>query len=396
MINKGVRLTAGLLVAALMVTTIPAETFKAAESTNYITGTSYSFSAGAHSAISESVVLEDSLNNELYADVEENEAPVVTTPVETEPVETEPVNPYADIAITNVDEYLNIRAEANPDSEVLGKLYNQGKATVLETLDGWYKITSGTVTGYVSADYVIVGDEAACKAASKRIGTVITDALNLRKEASTEAGVHTLLSEGSKVTVVEEAVEGWVKVQYGSYTGYVSADYVTVETVYSYAESREEEAARLAAEEEARRKEEERRRQEEEKRQQQAQASNKVYKAPAGVSGQSVVDYAVQFVGNPYVWGGTSLTNGADCSGFVMKIYEAFGVGLPHSSYKLRSVGYAVSESEVQPGDIICYSGHVAIYMGDGKIVHASNKKDGIKISSNWKYKQVLAIRRIF
>lgn len=388
MTNKGVRLTAGLLVAALFVTTIPAETFeaKAAESTNYITGTSYSFSAGAHSAISETVVLEDTTDDELYAGVEENEAPVVTAPV----------NPYANIAIANVNEYLNIRAEANPEAEVLGKLYNQGAANVIETLDGWYKITSGTVTGYVSAEFVIVGDEAACQAASKRLGTVVTDALNLRKEASTEAGVHTLIPTDGVVTVLDESIEGWLKVQYGSYTGYVASEYVTVETVYSYAESREEEAARLAAEAEARRKEEERRRAEEAKRQQQAQASNKVYKAPAGVSGQSVVDYAVQFVGNPYVWGGESLTNGADCSGFVMKIYEAFGVDLPHSSYDLRRVGYAVSAADVQPGDIICYSGHVAIYMGNGKIVHASNRKEGIKISNNWQYKRVLAIRRIF
>lgn len=388
MTNKGVRLTAGLLVAALFVTTIPAETFeaKAAESTNYITGTSYSFSAGAHSAISETVVLEDTTHDEIYAGVEENEAPVVTAPV----------NPYANIAIANVNEYLNIRAEANPEAEVLGKLYNQGAANVIETLDGWYKITSGTVTGYVSAEFVIVGDEATCQAASKRLGTVVTDALNLRKEASTEAGVYTLIPTDGIVTVLDESIEGWLKVQYGSYTGYVASEYVTVETVYSYAESREEEAARLAAEAEARRKEEERRREEEAKRQQQAKASNKAYKAPAGVSGQSVVDYAVQFVGNPYVWGGESLTNGADCSGFVMKIYEAFGVDLPHSSYDLRRVGYAVSAADVQPGDIICYSGHVAIYMGNGKIVHASNKKEGIKISNNWQYKRVLAIRRIF
>ena len=127
--NRGVRLTAGLLVAALIVTTIPAEMFEAktAESANYITGTSYNFSAGAHSAINETVVLEDSIDDELYADVEENNAPVVTAPVETEPVVTLPVNPYANIAIANVNEYLNIRAEANPEAEVLGKLYNQGK-----------------------------------------------------------------------------------------------------------------------------------------------------------------------------------------------------------------------------------------------------------------------------
>lgn len=378
MINKGVRLTAGLLVAALLVTTIPADTFAAknAESTNYITGTSYSFSAGAHSAINETVVLEDTTDDTLYAGVEENEAPVVA----------EPVNPYANIAIANVNEYLNIRAAASSDAEVLGKLYVKGAATVLETLDGWYKVTSGSVTGYVHADYVIVGDEATCKAASQRIGTVNTDTLRLRKEASTESGVRTLLSAGNKVTVIDESIEGWLKVQYKSYTGYVSADYVSVETVYSYAESKAEEAARKEAERAAAAK----------KNNNKTSSSNKKYNAPAGVSGQSVVDYAVQFVGNPYVWGGTSLTKGADCSGFVMKIYEAFGVSLPHSSYKLRSVGYSVSASDVQPGDIICYSGHVAIYMGDGKIVHASNRKDGIKISNNWQYKKVLAIRRIF
>ena len=378
MINKGVRLTAGLLVAALLVTTIPADTFAAknAESTNYITGTSYSFSAGAHSAINETVVLEDTTDDTLYAGVEENEAPVVA----------EPVNPYANIAIANVNEYLNIRAAASSDAEVLGKLYVKGAATVLETLDGWYKVTSGSVTGYVHADYVIVGDEATCKAASKRIGTVNTDTLRLRKEASTESGVRTLLSAGNKVTVIDESIEGWLKIQYKSYTGYVSADYVSVETVYSYAESKAEEAARKEAERAAAAK----------KNNNKTSSSNKKYNAPAGVSGQSVVDYAVQFVGNPYVWGGTSLTKGADCSGFVMKIYEAFGVSLPHSSYKLRSVGYSVSASDVQPGDIICYSGHVAIYMGDGKIVHASNRKDGIKISNNWQYKKVLAIRRIF
>lgn len=381
--NKGVRLTAGLLVAALLVTTVPAEMFeaKAAESTNYITETPYSFSAGAHSAITETVVIEDTTEDELYADVEENEAPVVA----------EPVNPYANIAIAKVNEYLNIRASASGEAEILGKLYVNGAATVLETLDGWYKVTSGSVTGYVSADYVIVGDEATCKAASQRIATVNTDTLRLRKEASTESGINALLSIGNKVTVLDESIPGWYKVQYKTSTGYVSAEYVSVETVYSYAESKEEEAARKEAEEAERRRQEAAK-----KNNNKTSSSNKKYNAPSGVSGQSVVNYAVQFVGNPYVWGGTSLTKGADCSGFVMKIYEAFGVSLPHSSYKMRSVGYSVSASEVQPGDIICYSGHVAIYIGDGKIVHASNRKDGIKITNNWKYKKVLAIRRIF
>ncbi len=122
--------------------------------------------------------------------------------------------------------------------------------------------------------------------------------------------------------------------------------------------------------------------------------------AVSGGTGQQVADYACQFVGNPYVWGGTSLTNGCDCSGFIMSVYAHFGVSLPHSSYSLRSVGYAVSASDLQPGDIICYSGHCAIYIGGGQIVHASNAKPypagGIKISPNYAYRTVLAIRRIF
>ena len=113
-------------------------------------------------------------------------------------------------------------------------------------------------------------------------------------------------------------------------------------------------------------------------------------------SGQAVADYACQFVGNPYVWGGESLTNGADCSGFIKAVYAHYGVSLPHSSYSLRSVGRAVSASEMQPGDIVCYDGHVAIYIGGGRIVHASNQKDGIKISPNYAYRTVVAIRRIF
>lgn len=111
--------------------------------------------------------------------------------------------------------------------------------------------------------------------------------------------------------------------------------------------------------------------------------------------GSSVVAYATQFVGNPYVWGGTSLTNGADCSGFIKSVYAHFGVSLPHSSAAMRSCGVGVSYSDAKPGDIICYSGHVAIYMGGGAIVHASNKKDGIKISYNAAYRTIVAVRRV-
>ena len=112
-------------------------------------------------------------------------------------------------------------------------------------------------------------------------------------------------------------------------------------------------------------------------------------------SGSSVVDYATQFVGNPYVWGGTSLTNGADCSGFVQSVYANFGVSLPRTSYEQQNAGTEVSYADAQPGDLICYGGHVAIYMGNGRIVHASNSVDGIKISDNAAYRTIVSVRRL-
>ena len=111
-------------------------------------------------------------------------------------------------------------------------------------------------------------------------------------------------------------------------------------------------------------------------------------------SGSSIVDYATQFVGNPYVWGGTSLTGGADCSGFTQSVYAQFGYSLPRTSYEQQNWGTEVSYADAQPGDLICYGGHVAIYMGNGQIVHASNSRDGIKISNDATYRTILSVRR--
>lgn len=175
------------------------------------------------------------------------------------------------------------------------------------------------------------------------------------------------------------------------------------------------EQARIAAEEEARRRreEEERRRQEEERRRQELAAQQQGNSTDSGsssstgnsdgganpayrtnISGQEVVDFAMQFVGNPYVWGGTSLTNGADCSGFVMSVFAHFGISLPHSSYALRSCGQGVSYNNAQPGDLICYSGHVAIYAGGGRIVGAQSTAVGIA-TQNATYRTILAVRRV-
>ena len=395
-------MVAGLLAGAIVLTTIPANVFTATENDTYKWDVSVGFTAGAHHAMEDTVVLSEEEMNYIVSTIIKGEAPIVAEPEQEEP-ET-PKSPYADKAVAKVEEYVNVRSEANADADAVGKLYANCVATVLETVEGWYKITSGNVTGYVNAEYLIVGDEAAYVAAQKRVATVTSsDRLNLRKQASTSSSVLASIPSGSKLSVVDESIEGWVGVTYGNKKGYISAQYAKVETVYSYAESKEEEAARLAAEEAARRAEEEARRRAEEaaqieanRKQQYANAANKTYKAPTGTGGQAVVDYAMQFVGNPYVLGGSSLTKGIDCSNFVMRIYEAFGVSLPHHSYKLRFVGREVSASEIKPGDIICYEGHVSIYAGNGKCVHAANSKAGIKVSPKWNYTHVITIRRIF
>lgn len=260
---------------------------------------------------------------------------------------------------------LNIRQEASTDSEVVGILTNHNACELLEDAGDWYKVTSGKVTGYVNKQYLVTGDEAEAIAEQeiKTVATVNTETLNVRAEKSTEAAVLSQVGNSEAFTV-NSVADGWVEISVDDSVGYISQDYVTLAQALPTAKTIEQ------------------------------------VKYGDGVSDvrASVVSYALQFVGNRYVWGGTSLEKGIDCSGFTMRILGKYGISLPHSSKAQPSYGTKISASEAKPGDLFFYGSgrsisHVAIYIGNGQIVHASNKRDGIKVSNAY-YRNPICVAR--
>lgn len=287
------------------------------------------------------------------------------------------VDRYDNILISKVTNYLNVRStpEDKGDSNIIGKMPSNAAGEVLETLDGWYKIRSGNVTGYVSADYTAVGQEAIDLAmnAASLMAIVNVDGLRVRKEPNTNCGIWTNLSKNERYAVIEQ-LDGWVQIDLDAGDGdgdkaYISTRENNVEVRYAL-----QEAIKFSPLEETANK--------------QSSLRNKI------------VNFAVKYVGNPYVWGGTSLTNGADCSGFVQSVLRNFGISVPRVSRDQANAGRGIKSSEMRPGDLVFYTNssgtinHVAMYIGNGQVVHAASRRSGIKISS-WNYRTPAKIRNV-
>lgn len=273
---------------------------------------------------------------------------------------------YTNLGIAQVADHLNVRETAEDGSKIVGKMENDTGCEILGIEGDKAHITSGSVEGYVSLTYILTGKDAVAQADSvvKELATVNADGLKLREAPSLDAPVYDMVAYGEELEVLDNGSD-WVGVDYDGNELYVSADYVTVDTKLKTALNMTE------------------------------------FLYGAGVSDVRVelCEYAKQFVGNPYVWGGTSLTKGADCSGFVLSVFAKYGISLPHSSRAQANSGTRVKMSEAKPGDLVFYAkggriNHVAIYIGGGQVISASSPKTGIRIASAY-YRTPVAVTRI-
>lgn len=263
---------------------------------------------------------------------------------------------YTNLGICNVEENnLNVRQEPNESGKLVGKLPKNAACEIVSSEDGWAYITSGKVEGYVKEEYLLTGYEAKKRGTelASAIAVATTDGLNIREYPNLEAEVVTQVAEGEFLDIIEIQDDGWIRVYLDDEEVFVSADYVEVKSDLETAITMTE----------------------------------LLYGQGVSDVRVDICQYAKQFLGNPYVWGGTSLTNGADCSGFVLSVFAKYGVSLPHSSRAQANMGTSISASELQPGDLVFYAkggtiNHVALYIGGGQVIHASSPKTGIKISS--------------
>lgn len=353
-------------------------------------------------------------------------------------------------------DYINIRSEASADSDVVGIIENNGVATVIEKGDEWTKVTSGECQGYIRNDLLLFGDDAETYAESNldKSAEVTAETLYVRAEASAASDCLTMVGQGQSFDILSQS-DDWIEINIPEEgTGYVSADYVEITYDLPEAKTVEQiEAEQLAREQAEKAQEEAEKLSQEADNQTQdsiaedeqnlteqtqntlaadtteatvevtteattettteavteattevttettTETTTESVAAPSGQTGVDLANYATQFVGNPYVYGGSSLTDGADCSGFVMAVYAQFGYSLPHSAGAQSGYGTKVDTSSLEPGDIVFYGsdgviGHCGIYIGSGNIVHASNEETGIKIS-NYLYRTPMCAVRL-
>ena len=341
---------------------------------------------------------EDPRAAEVLADPED-------VPVEESSVEDTNEDEYASLAIANVTNYVNVRTEPNTESAVVGKIYDGAVAQILGVAgedQDWFQIVSGNVEGYIKAEFFIYGDAAAEVVDNyvTRYAVVTADRLNVRQDPATDAKRIGYIDNGEKVKILQNDGD-WLKVQYTEdKAGYVSAEYVTISEEFIYAKTIEEEQAEIAAQKALQEREQ--------STEQEAPEviTNITLPATTYTSNaelrQGIIDYAMQYLGNRYVHGGSSLSGGTDCSGFTCFVYAEFGYSIsrtPGGQYS--GAGRSISSDELQPGDIVCYSSnggksctHVGLYIGDGQIIHSANSRKGVIISAV-DYSPIIGMRNV-
>ena len=289
------------------------------------------------------------------------------------------LNMYDNLGVSKAQDYINIRSspEDKGIENIIGKFPSFAGGNILGEENGWLKIESGGITGYVKAELVARGKEAESLAVEHAtvMAIVNTDALNVRSSADLNSSAWTKITKDQRYSVINQ-LDGWVQLELdsgdddeGEQGAFVSTRDNNVSVSYALYEALSYRPAQDRANQAAKRR-------------------------------SDLVNFACQFVGNPYVWGGTSLTHGCDCSGFTQTIMGKYGVSLPRVSREQAKTGVKVSSENIKPGDLIFYANrrgmvnHVGIYIGNGQVVNAASRRSGIRIY-RWNYRTPVAIRNV-